>query len=183
MVVGVGGSQFAIDQVAIGISLKVIPLIETVYLEAPDFSVFLTDIPVAQVLGVTELLDNRFVVGDIELTLDTQSVGKAVVIVDRELPSLCTELTIVSLRCAGAISDGVHTVGRHDHVLRVSLIPVEGYSQFVVEQTEVDTNTERLDLLPTDRSGNGRWGVDIEHSCTVTTNPTAEACAHRGDIE
>ena len=79
--------------------------------------------------------------------------------VDGDLPSAGTECTCVLVGCGGS-KHLWHGLARCEHVLGVSLEPIERSVKLSVEETKVETDVGSRKSLPGKGGGNHLWHAE-----------------------
>ncbi len=132
--------------VAVAVVYEVFLLIEAIYLEAPDFAVYLAGIVAAEGVNVAVVVDDGLEIaqgsGGVEVDF-----AKAVVVVKGDFPTVGVEVAIVAIEARCTIGERDILVG-HDHVLGLAAIPVEACAEFAVEEASVNTDVKCGDVLP-----------------------------------
>ena len=174
----VGGHH---DQVAVGIVREVVVGEQAVGLVAPDLTVNLAVVPAADAGSGAVFGDDGLRVGEGGVDREREAVVEDMAPVEGDFPAAGAQGTVVALRRSRTevVTD---TFGAHDHVLGVTLVPVEGHAERV-EQAEVDTEVKRDDVLPGQAGGNSGRRVIVHKVGTVGSHPGCRTAAHRRDIE
>ena len=121
----------------------------TVRDEAPDFSDFFALIPALQGPGIGIPFRNPGLgISKREGAVNGEVLAEGMVVVKLEFPAVRAHVASVLERCGSNtdVTDDFISVDEHTDVLTDE--PVEGGGQIIVQETGIETEVERTDLLP-----------------------------------